>query len=191
LLSWAGGPAIAEVFYLLWTQGTARVNGLDGSPLLDERWLNGRGWGFVDERPRLIGRPWSRSLELGRNGLRADGLWLCGNRPRRFRLLDGSRRYGLRGRRLCAITARRWFRLLHRPRRYGLRGRHRPRRGDFHGWAIISWNRSRGGRVGHRRRSDDLRLSLLREPGAVHRLRRRRCGLAGTVHRGRRLGRAY
>ncbi len=162
MLSRPRGLSIAEILHLLRTQGAAWINGLNSPSLLSERRLHRRGWGLVNERPRLIGRARSRSLDLRRNGLHADRL------------------------RLCGITARR-FRLLHRPRRYRLRGCRRPRRDSFWGWTIGCDRRC--DRVSHRRRSDDLRLALLREPGAVNRLRHR-CGLAGTIHCGRRLGRA-
>jgi hypothetical protein len=157
LLSRPCGFSITEIFHLLRTKGTAWVNGLDGPPLLSKRRLHGSGWSLIDERPRLIGRPGSGSLHLGRRGLRANG------------------------RRWCGITVR-WFRLLHRLDRHGRGGCRGARRGGFQGWPI-GWNRRR--RVGQRCRSDHLRLPLLREPGAINRLRRR---LAGTIHRGRRLG---
>ena len=156
LLSRPCGSAIAEIIHLLRTQWTARVNGLNGPSLLGKRRLHGHGWSLIDERPRLIGWAWSRSLDLGRSNLR----------------VDGRRRY--------SITAR-GFKLLHRPRRYGLRGCRGPRRGGFRSRPVVGRRRRCGSRMHHGCRSDHLRLALLREPGAIHRLRRHR---TGTVHRG-------
>jgi hypothetical protein len=162
LLSRPCGPATAKIFHLLRTQGASWINGLNSPSLLSERRLHRCGWGLVNERPRLIGRARSRSLDLRRHGLHADRLRLRGIATRRFRL-------------------------LHRPCRYRLRGCRRPCRGSFWGWTIGCDRRRH--RVRHSRWSDDLRLALLREPGAVNRLCRR-CGLAGTIHRGSRHGRA-
>jgi hypothetical protein len=61
--------SIAKIFHLLRTQRTAWINGLNSPSLLSKRRLHGRGWGLVDERPRPIGRPGSRSLDLGRSHL--------------------------------------------------------------------------------------------------------------------------
>ncbi len=148
LLSWASGAAVAQVVDLLRAQGPAGVDGLDGALLLLEGRLNRRGWGFVDERARLVGRARRRAIELRRNRLRA-----C-----RHRLRD--------------IGVHR-FRLLYRPG-HGLRNRgralHRGRRGCgwmwrvyLRGQPVIDRNLRRGGWVGDGRRSDDLRLALLRE----------------------------
>jgi hypothetical protein len=137
LLSWPGRPAIAEVFDLLWAQGTAGVNGLNSALLLGEGRLNGRGWGLVDEWARLLGRAWDRPVDLGRDRLRAN--------------------------RLQRVSAH-WFRLWHRPRRYGRRSRRR-----YDGCPVAGWNRRRGGWMDGGRRSDDLRLALLRKAGAVYR----------------------
>lgn len=168
MLSRAGGAAVAQVIDLLRAQGTARVDGLDGAPLLVERRLNGRGWGFVDQRARLVGGAWSRPLELGRNRLRACGYRLRGTGAGRFRLLDRPGRYGLSSR--C------------RAPHHGLRGCGWTCGVRFRGWPVVDWNLCRGGWVRDGRRSDDLRLALLREAGAVYRLRSRELGLAGLVN---------
>ena len=66
LLRWAGRTAIAKVLHLLRAQGTTGVDRLNRALLLGERWLNRRRWSFVDERARLVGRPWRGPLDRRR-----------------------------------------------------------------------------------------------------------------------------
>ena len=86
MLSRSCGPAIAKIFHLLRTQGAAWINSLNSPSLISKRRLHRRGWGLINERPGLIGRARSRSLDLWRNGLHADRLRLCGITAHRFRL---------------------------------------------------------------------------------------------------------
>jgi hypothetical protein len=126
---------------------------LNRAPLLGERRLNRRGWGFVDQRARLVGRPRRWPLELGRNRLRARGSRLGHIAADRLGL--GNLRWmldrGLRDHRWTRGGDRRSMPVCRNLRR---RNWTRSRR-----WSHLCWS--------HLCRSDHLRLALLREGGAV------------------------